>query len=204
MIVLWTRTLLDYLLFVDLDCTALAYDGRQLFGTDRSLLSHLSKYNYITNSMLQIRKDTPIRVGKKAQLGFGTFLNHRPDLELSEQWEKAGKQSHDRPPPYFNDHDNICLKLYGGPHTMEELVECLTEHSGSYSETKLPRGHRVPPALVQAFLLECHRRARSQGKELIAHDVTRLVLRFPKFPVGYVGEKLKIKTEKWWVEWDMV
>ena len=204
-IVLWTRSLLDYLLFVDLDCTALAYDGERLYGTDRSLLAHLGKYNYVTGSMLQIRKDTPIRVGKKAQIGFGTFLVYAPELERSEQWLKALRQSTDQPPPFFNDHKNMCLRMYGGAHTMDELVDCLTEHAGSYSETKLPRGHNVPPALVQAFLLECHRRARSQGKRLIAHDATRLIGRFPtSFPVVYVGEKLRIKTEQWWREWQMV
>ena len=204
-IVLWTRSLLDYLLFVDLDCTALAYDGRRLYGTDRSLLAHLSKHNYVTGSMLQIRKDTPIRVGKKAQIGFGAFLVYTPELERSEQWLKALRQSIDQPPPFFNDHRNMCPSMYGGPHTMDELVDCLTEHAGSYSETKLPRGHNVPPALVQAFLLECHRRARSQGKRLIAHDATRLIGRFPtSFPVVYVGEKLRIKTEQWWREWQMV
>ena len=113
-IVLWSKTLLGYLLFVDLDCTALAYDGRQLYGADRSLLAHLSHFNYITGSMLRIRRDTPMRVGKKAQLGFGTFLNYCSEIERSEQWLKALKQSTEQPPPFFNDHKNMCLVMYGG------------------------------------------------------------------------------------------
>ena len=196
---------MDYLLFVDLDCTALAYDGVKLLGTDRSLLSHAGKYNFITSSMLQIRRDTPRRVGKKAQLGFGTFVSCNPDIERGDHWQKAFKQSLDTPPEFFNDARRMCLTSYGGLHSMEEMVACLTEHSGSYSETKLPRGKGVAPALLQRFLNVCHRRARSQGKALIAHDITRLYQQFPDtFPIVYVGEKLKIKTEAWWREWAVI
>ena len=46
-LVLWTRTLLDYLLFVDLDCTALAYDGVQLLACPRSLAAFCSRTNYV-------------------------------------------------------------------------------------------------------------------------------------------------------------
>jgi len=203
-IVLWTRSILDYLLFVDLDCTALAYDGFKLFGTDRALLAHLGKFNYITSSMLEIRRDTPCRVGKKAQLGFGTFVT-TPHVAQGEQWQKAIKQSLDKPPEFFNDGHRIVLETNGGIHPIEEMVEALTQHAGSYSETKLPRGHYVSPDVVQAFLIECHVITRRQGKNLIAHDMTRLVRMFPtSFPISFVNEKLMVKTEAWWREWNMI
>ena len=117
---------------------------------------HVGKENYITSSMLLICKDTPRRVGKKAQIGFETCLTHRPGLELSQSWEAALRQSKDQSPQFFNDRMSMSLTMYGGIHSMDELVECVTEHAVSYSETNLPRGHLVPPALVRAFLLECH------------------------------------------------
>ena len=209
-IVLWTRSLLDYLLFVDLDCTGLAYDGVSLYGTDRALLSHLSKYSYVTASMLQIRKDTPCRVGKKAQLGYGSFVTSAQTADValvaqSEQWQKALRQSYDVPPEFFNDGLRLRLTTYGGIDSIEDFVDALTRHTGSYSETKLPRGHDVTPEVVQAFLVECHAAARRQGHTLIAHDMTRLVGIFPMtFPIANVGEKLVIKSEAWWRQWDMV
>ena len=157
--------------------------------------------------MLQIRKDTPCRVGKKAQLGFGSFVKSSQvaHIEQSEQWLKAVKQSRDVPPEFFNDAHRMCLSSLGGIHSMAEVVNALTHHAGSYSETRLPRGHYVSPQVVRAFLVECHRAARALGKSLIAHDMTRLVRLFPtNFPIAYVGEKLVIKSESWWRQWAML
>ena len=157
--------------------------------------------------MLQIRKDTPCRVGKKAQLGFGSFVvsAREAKIELSEQWAKALWQSRDEPPEYFNDAHRLCLRDHGGYHTVQGVVDALAERGGCYSETKLPRGHRVTPDIVQGFLAHCHVVAKSQCKSLIAHDMTRLVRMFPMtFPIVYVAEKLVVKDEKWWREWAMV
>ena len=160
--------------------------------------------------MLQIRRDTPCRVGKKAQLGFGAFVISPLSLVVaqvsqSEQWAKAVKQSQDEPPEFFNDAQRLCLRDHGGYHTVQDVVEALTERGGSYSETKLPRGHAITPAIVQGFLANCHVVAKTQGKSLIAHDMTRLVQMFPRtFPIAYVAEKLVVKDESWWREWAMV
>ena len=67
-----------------LDCTALAYGGDKLFGTDRASFANQGNYNYITSSMLEIRRDAPCRVGKKAHLGFGTFVA-KPDVTQGEK-----------------------------------------------------------------------------------------------------------------------
>jgi hypothetical protein len=71
---LYTRSIEEYLLFVDLDCTALAFDGHKLIGLRRTLLCYLSGYNYITAKMLEIRKDTPKRIAKYARRGFGVVM----------------------------------------------------------------------------------------------------------------------------------
>ena len=99
----------------------------------------------------------------------------------------------------------LVLVSYGGSHTVEEMVECLLEHSGSYSETNLPRGKGLSPSLLLCYLRKCHSVARRLGKQLIAHDWTHLVEKFPlSFPLFHVKEKLVVKNESWWSQWEMV
>ena len=105
----------------------LAYDGSRLISTCRSLLSHASKYNFVTNPMLRIRSDTPRRVGKKARLGLDSFVTRCPGIALDDLWRRARENSIDEPPEFFNDAMRLVLVSYGGSHTVDGMVEVSLE-----------------------------------------------------------------------------
>ena len=68
------KSLDEYMLHVDLDCTALLFDGRDLFGAPRSYMALSSGYNIVPQQMLEIRSDTPRRLHKYAIRGFASLV----------------------------------------------------------------------------------------------------------------------------------
>ena len=68
------KSLDEYLLFCDLDCTALAFDGQQLYGSRRAYLALNSGYNIVPQEMLENRNDTPRRLHKYFTRGFASLL----------------------------------------------------------------------------------------------------------------------------------
>ncbi len=80
-----------------------------------------------------------------------------------------------------NDEEALALSLLDGAH--------------SYTETRLPRGFYVEPHHVLAFLRKYQERAAERDERLITST-------FDGKP--NVCEKLKVKSEKWWLVWGMV
>ena len=68
------KSLDEYLLFCDLDCTALAFDGQQLYGSRRAYLALNSGYNIVPQEMLENRNDTPRRLYKYFRRGFASLV----------------------------------------------------------------------------------------------------------------------------------
>ena len=188
-ITLYTRALSEYLHFVDLDCTALAFDGKSLFGCRRSLLAHTTFANFVPKQMLFIRRDTPRRIGKYCQRGFSAFVD--TPLTLPEEQEKWTDALNVRGclPPRFLDVE------FADDDDEEALVLSLMDGGHSYTETRLPRGFYVEPHHVLAFLRKYQERAAERDERLITST-------FDGKP--HVCEKLKVKTEKWWHVWGMV
>ena len=186
-ITLWMRSLAQYMLFVDLDCTALAYDGRKLSGCRRSLLAFTTMMNYIPKPMLFTRRDTPRRIGKYCRRGFGAFVAGPLSLieEQAKMGEAAGHCAYD--PPVF-------LDALFAEEDAEQLACSLMEKGHSYTESRLPRGYYVSPMHVVAFLEEFQRRARISGGKLITSPYTGQ---------PHASEKLKVKYESWW-RWGVI
>jgi hypothetical protein len=186
-ITLWNGSLPEYLSFVDLDCTALAYDGRNLYGNRRSLLASLTCRNFLPPKMLFTRKDTPRRIGKYCRRGFGSFVASTMCYEEEEltKWAEALCVSCTSPGRF------IGLRLSDSEHAMP-YIEVLT--GSAYTETRLPRGYNVTPKRVAHFLEMYQAVALQQGRRLI----TSIYSGTPR-----VGAKTKVKSESWWTLWGM-
>jgi len=64
------ETVDEILSFVDLDCTAVCYDGTHVWVAPRTLRALGLQYNLVPRRMLFNRPDTPDRIAKYAQRGF--------------------------------------------------------------------------------------------------------------------------------------
>merc|ERR1712183_21229 len=91
--------------FVDMDCTALSYDGSTVWAAPRALRAHSFGYNVLPPAWLLFRdpagcRHVPIRVMKYAQRGFGSLLcqrfRHTPrcDVQLSAPAKNMMKAIH--------------------------------------------------------------------------------------------------------------
>ncbi|HIE69970.1 MAG TPA: hypothetical protein EYP98_07225, partial [Planctomycetes bacterium] len=64
----------EYFLFVDMDCTAMAFDGKHLYGCPRSYMALNTGYNIVPQEMLENRSDTPRRLHKYNARGFASLI----------------------------------------------------------------------------------------------------------------------------------
>ena len=190
-ITLYNHSLSEYLNFVDLDCTSMAYDGDRVFGSRRAVLAFAGRSNLVTEQMLNIRRDTPRRIAKYARRGFGLNLFCGQDA-----WEfdttaaklQDVRRLFEKAPRWtigirFGD-------LLEGEWETEEYARCLVEHSPSYSETNLPRGHGITPEIVVQFLWQYQAKYAERNQRLIASI-------FDGF-LTTVAPKVVVKDERWW------
>ena len=68
------KSLGEYFLFVDMNCTALAFDGKHLHGCARSYMTLNTGYNFVPQEMLANRSDTPRRLHKYNERGFASLI----------------------------------------------------------------------------------------------------------------------------------
>ena len=193
-ITLWNRSLAEYFDFVDLDCTALAFDGVRVYGSPRALLAWTSRFNVVHPDMLRIRKDTPARIAKYCQRGFGCFLlghdqsntaEEREDIDKS--WARCEELSRRGAGRFMN---------RGGVGDEADYAQFLLEAHGScYSENRLPRGVDITPQVVEEFLERCWDRARREDRRFV-------VKQFGPGDIITCALKLRAKTERWW-RWGM-
>lgn len=71
----WTSSLAGLLLLADLDCTAFAYDGAEVYGLQRSVDAAILKLNFIPGLMLVHHSDTPARIARYVVRGYGCVVS---------------------------------------------------------------------------------------------------------------------------------
>lgn len=134
--------LASVVLFADLDSTAVAFDGKKVWGSGRFLRALTHGANVIPVGMWELRDDTLIRAAKYVARGFSACLGsiqawhlYPQDVRKDVCWLARMK------PPYFTatsgDAGDISLEL---------------ETNTAYNEYKLPRGPGVTPEVVTIFL----------------------------------------------------
>mmetsp|Transcript_52796 Transcript_52796/g.123484 ORF Transcript_52796/g.123484 Transcript_52796/m.123484 type:complete len:1401 (-) Transcript_52796:51-4253(-) len=85
------ETLDETLSYCDLDCTAIAFDGRDVWAAPRAMRALKTGYNHIPPGMLLQRPDASNRAGKYCRRGFGAMVfevcKHMPrcDVEIDER-----------------------------------------------------------------------------------------------------------------------
>lgn len=156
------------ILFADLDCTALAYDGLwHLYGMQRSVDAIRLSWNYIPGQMLVNRADTPARIAKYVLRGFGSvFSDDTPEVRNTEKGRLAWQHMcdclrHFRKKQNFM--DTRCLRRPwlrdGDSHWELATNHFLTPRphhptNTRYDEVSLPRGWLVTPQFLRHFLRE--------------------------------------------------
>ena len=193
-ITLWNGSLAEYFDFVDLDCTALAFDGACVYGSPRALLAWTSRLNVVHPDMLSIRRDTPARIAKYCQRGFGSFLlgqdpGNSPEKQqdIDRNWMRSWELSL-RGTGRMMDH--------GGGDEVDYAQFLLEAHGSCYSENRLPRGLDITPKVVEHFLNLWQDRARREDRRLV-------VKLFERGDIITCTHKLGAKTERWW-RWGLV
>ena len=189
-ITLWNRSLAEYFDFVDLDCTALAFDGARVYGSPRALLAWTSRLNVVHPDMLSIRRDTPARIAKYCQRGFGSFLlGHDPSTspekrhDIDKNWMRSVELS-------LRGAGRI-MNHGGGGDEVDYANFLLEAHGSCYSENRLPRGVDITPQVVEHCLNLWQDKARRENRRLV-------VKLFEPGDIITCAHKLGAKTERWW------
>ena len=191
-ITLWNKTEVEYLAFVDLDCTSLLYDGKEsLVGSRRSLLAFTTGLNCVPAEMLSVRVDTPNRIGKYCVRGFGSFVFGVNSQFHREKLERARHAAQEKRPGYFLD---MAFDDLDSDYAERLLVHTTHSQILAYSDTRLPRGYSITPLVIEIFLEKFWSAAVLRGRELL----TRKFAGRPR-----VVRKLKVKKECWW-NWGML
>ena len=134
--------LASIMLFADLDSTAVAFDGKTVWGSGRFLRALTLGANVIPEGMWELRDDTLTRAAKYVSRGFSACLgsikpwhSYPPDVRKDVCWQARMK------PPYFTAEG---ADVFG--------VSLQLEMNTAYTEYKLPRGPGVTPEVVEHFL----------------------------------------------------
>ncbi len=131
----------EYLLFVDLDVTALCCDGDTTYASKRSLMALNSGYNVVPQDMLAIRRDTPKRLRKYNCRGYGAVLPGTllpASQRILERCEELS--SHD--PTKFLDMDRI---FFDEEYHTTNAVDHILKDNRIYTETVLRNICFAPP-----------------------------------------------------------
>ena len=131
-----------HLLFADLDCTAICFDGHDVLTTERSRFALTHKVNIVPPLMLEIRRDEPKRVAKYIKRGFSVFLpdpsfppTRFQELEtsISTELEYKGKS-------YLNlALDDTWMDEETGVLSINNVISALTKNGTAYNEFNIPR-----------------------------------------------------------------
>jgi len=143
--------------FADMHCTALAYDGRAVWGTPLAHKSLELRYNFMSNNQFTAKKNqVPQRVAKYAKRGCGTLIyelcRHEPrcDVEVDDRVKKQlelARRLAQRP-------IRAMRWVPRGPTDAAMGVD-------GYDEIHLPRGS---PADVVAFVNKLRKEQLDQGE----------------------------------------
>ena len=154
------KSLDEYLLFVDLDCTALAFDGETLWGCPRSYLAMNTGFNIVPQQMLENRSDTPRRLFKYSQRGYASLipepLGARAE-QLLVQARAIGLNRGGRGGLRFLDIDWF--------DDEEEAINVICGREGRiYTETNLPRGFGITAEMTGEILKRLQAQAILAGR----------------------------------------
>ena len=185
----------EYLLFCDLDCTALAFDGNQLYGSRRAYFALNTGYNIVPQEMLENRYDTPRRLSKYNSRGFASLVPG--DLTETARKRLRQAQAIGPPKPFFD-----VAEWNKDPATWgeEQLIAHLTANAGRwrgirctvemgfgaapqghpisrlrrdnnnprfYTETNLPRGYGITADRAAAILKRLQTKAKLWGRSTV-------------------------------------
>eukprot|EP00746_Dinoflagellata_sp_MGD_P167890 gnl/MRDRNA2_/MRDRNA2_98856_c0_seq1.p1 gnl/MRDRNA2_/MRDRNA2_98856_c0~~gnl/MRDRNA2_/MRDRNA2_98856_c0_seq1.p1 ORF type:complete len:1265 (+),score=232.74 gnl/MRDRNA2_/MRDRNA2_98856_c0_seq1:84-3878(+) len=163
----------EHLAFADLDCTALCYDGCNVWAAPRAKRAFETGYNLVSNHMLTTRKDCVSRIAKYGQRGWGSIVyelcRHEPrcdvciDVKTQKKLDEARRLM--RKPPRF------CMRRsYEGNSEDIEVDVAVDLSGGGYDHLHLPRGPQVTPATVIRLL-----DLQNQQQRVIQHVSTSVV-----------------------------
>ena len=180
------KSLDEYFLFVDLDATALAFDGRQLYGCARSILALNTGYNIIPQQMLENRSDTPRRLHKYNERGFASLIpGELTPRARTLLWQAEQIQDGKR-----------YLDIDWYDDDAELLIDAICSNTARvYSETNLPRGYGITAAMTHEILERLQAQARAAGR-------TTSVKSYDGAPTGLIFKANK--TPENWVRWGLL
>lgn len=178
------KSLDEYMLFCDLDCTALAFDGQQLYGSRRAYLALNSGYNIVPQEMLENRNDTPRRLHKYNKRGFASVLPG--DLTETAMTLLGQAESISEPNPFFDverwelEEDKMIAHL---SDNSKRNASCF------YTETNLPRGYGITADVANAILTTLQTQARLMGRRTVVSEFNGLpdvIFKMTKTPENWV------------------
>ena len=86
LILLVFQDIRESLNFSDMDCTAVVYDGQCVYGTERSIRSYNTRWNFIPPATMTSNDERKGRISKYQRRGFGTLLfelcKHQPRCDI--------------------------------------------------------------------------------------------------------------------------
>ena len=180
------KSLDEYLLFVDMDCTALAFDGDTLWGCPRSFLALRSGLNIVPQQMLENRSDTPRRLHKYSTRGFASLIPDPLTIRAEQLLQQARSIRVGRDGLKFLD-----LDWWDNDEAAIDAICC--KEGRVYSETNLPRGFGITAEMTDLILSRLQARAVAQGRATCVKPFTG-------------APKLIFKTDKTpeiWVRWGL-
>jgi NAD(P)-dependent dehydrogenase (short-subunit alcohol dehydrogenase family) len=145
----------EHLAFADLDCTAVCYDGHNVWAAPRAKRAFETGYNLVSNHTINTKKDCAARIAKYCQRGWGSVIyelcRHEPRCDVCIDSKTRRKLDEARKlvmkPPRFS-----TGRRYEG--LQEDIdTDIAVDLSGvGYDHLHLPRGPQVTPAAISRLL----------------------------------------------------
>jgi hypothetical protein len=176
----------EYLSFMDLDVTALAFDGVRLFGSQRAYMALNSGFNIVPQEMLENRSDTPRRLKKYNERAFGSLIPGK----LTERTRTLLWQAEEirRGLRYLD------IDWFGDDS--QAMVDSICASTGRlYSESNLPRGYGITAAMTETIL------KRLQAQAVASRRSTSVRTYGGGTPTGLVYKMQKAPEN--WVRWGL-
>lgn len=146
--------------FGDLEATALAFDGEDVFASERSLRGLSTRCNYLSAALFRNRPDTPSRVGRYLRRGFHAIIEREDGDEgrLAEVGRHCGLL-------------DTALREERVEDSLERAPGPLDDERGELGRTLRPRVPRAsPPSYAEVpwppnLVTTSERRKALQGRE---------------------------------------
>ncbi len=169
-VVLTMQHVWHHLLFCDLDCTAMAYTGGQVYTNTRSRRALATGCNWVPDSMLLNRHDTPKRIAAYHKRGFEA--KYLPDDTMSrEQLDRiealALKVEEEITDPGKLLFDFNVISDEDEQVEFEVVVGFLMKHNTAYQAWNVPRMVDLEAGHIHTYYQRLDERARQRGGDLV-------------------------------------